>query len=74
VVIENLEAKIKLCQSHGIDIYCGGSLFELAVRRNKVDDYIAFLKDQGIGLLEISDGVIELPTERSSTHPRLAKR
>ena len=62
VVIENLDAKIDLCQKHGIDIYCGGSLFEVAVKRGKVDEYIAFLKDRGIGLIEISDGVIELPT------------
>jgi phosphosulfolactate synthase len=63
VVVENLDAKIKLCQRHNIDIYCGGSLFELAVRRNKVDEYIGFLKDRGIRLLEVSDGVIELPLE-----------
>lgn len=74
VVVENLEAKIRLCQSHRIDIYCGGSLFELAVRRNKVDEYVSFLKDQGIGLIEISDGVIELPTEEKLGYiSRLAK-
>ena len=63
VVTENLEAKIALCQRHGIDIYCGGSLFELALRRGKVDEYTAYLKDRGIRLLEVSDGVIELPIE-----------
>ena len=61
VVVQNLDAKIDLCTQQGIDIYCGGSLFELAVRRNKVDEYVAFLKDRGIRLLEISDGIIELP-------------
>jgi phosphosulfolactate synthase len=63
VVVENLDAKIRLCQRRGIEIYCGGSLFELAVRRNKVDEYVAFLKDRGIGLLEVSDGVIEMPLD-----------
>jgi phosphosulfolactate synthase len=61
VVVENLDAKTELCQRHSIDIYCGGSLFELAVKRGKVDEYVGFLKDRGIGLIEISDGVIELP-------------
>jgi phosphosulfolactate synthase len=61
VVTENLEAKIALCQRHGMDIYCGGSLFELALQRGKVDEYTAYLKDRGIRLLEVSDGVIELP-------------
>jgi phosphosulfolactate synthase len=62
VVIENLDAKIDRCVEKGIDIYCGGSLFELALRRGKVDEYVAYLKDRGIKLIEISDGVIELPT------------
>jgi len=61
VVTENLEAKIALCQRRGMDIYCGGSLFELALQRGKVDEYTAYLKDRGIRLLEVSDGVIELP-------------
>ena len=74
VVVENLEAKIALCQKHRIDIYCGGSLFELAVRRNKVDDYVAFLKDTGIRLIEVSDGVIELPpAQKLSYIERFAK-
>jgi phosphosulfolactate synthase len=74
VVTENLEAKIALCQKKGVDIYCGGSLFELALQRGKVDDYVAYLKDCGIKLLEISDGVIELPIEDKLRHiSRLAR-
>lgn len=74
VVVENLEAKIDLCQKHGIDIYCGGSLFEVAVQRNKVDDYVSFLKDKGIGLIEVSDGVLEIPTaDKLGYIERLAK-
>lgn len=74
VVSENLDAKIDLCQRHGVDIYCGGSLFELALQLGKVDDYVAYLKDRGITMLEISDGVIELPTEEKLRHiSRLAR-
>ncbi len=74
VVTENLEAKIDLCQRKGVDIYCGGSLFELALQRGKVDEYIAYLKDRGIKMLEISDGVIELPVEDKLRYiSRLAK-
>jgi phosphosulfolactate synthase len=74
VVTENLEAKIALCQKMGVDIYCGGSLFELALQRGKVDDYVAYLKDCGIKLVEISDGVIELPIEDKLRHiSRLAR-
>jgi phosphosulfolactate synthase len=74
VVVENLDAKIRLCQRHGIDIYCGGSLFELAVRRGKVDEYVGFLKDRGIRIVEVSDGVIEMPLETKLGYiERLAK-
>lgn len=74
VVIENLDAKIDLCQQRGIDIYCGGSLFELALQRGKVDDYVAYLKDRDIRLIEVSDGVIELPAEEKLRYiERLAK-
>ncbi len=63
VVVENLEAKIEFCSARGIDTYCGGSLFELAHTRGKVDEYIAYLKDHGVRLLEVSDGIIELPLD-----------
>jgi len=74
VVIENLDAKIDRCIEKGIDIYCGGSLFELALKRGKIDDYIGYLKDRGIKLIEVSDGVIELPAvEKLRYIERLAK-
>jgi phosphosulfolactate synthase len=74
VVVENLEAKIDACLSRGVDIYCGGSLFELALQRGRLDDYIAYLKDRGIKLIEISDGVIALPALDKLRHiERLAR-
>lgn len=74
VVVENLDAKIELCRKRGIEICCGGSLFEIAIKRGKVDEYVAFLKDRGFPLVEISDGVIDLPTEDKQRYiTRLAK-
>lgn len=74
VVVENLDAKIELCHQRGIDIYCGGSLFEVAVQRGKVDEYVSFLKDHAIKLIEVSDGVLEIPTrEKLAYIERLAK-
>ena len=74
VVVENLEAKIDACVELGVDIYCGGSLFELALQRGRLDEYVAYLKDRGIRLIEISDGVIALPIEEKLRHiERLAK-
>lgn len=75
VVVENLDAKIEAFRRAGIDVCCGGSLFELAVHRGKVDDYLAFLEDRGFGLVEISDGVIEMPHDDKLRYiERLAKR
>lgn len=75
VVIENLDAKIEVFRKHGIDICCGGSLFELAIHRGKVDEYIGFLEEYGFGLVEISDGVIDLDHDEKLRHiERLAKR
>ena len=51
VVVENLEAKLALLQRRGVDVCCGGSLFELAVQRKKVDEYVAFLKDHSFKLV-----------------------
>jgi len=74
VVIENLAPKLERCQSRGIDLCFGGSLFEVAFLRNKVDDYVAFLRDHGIRLIEISDGCIEIPLpEKLRWVERLAK-
>lgn len=68
VVVGNLKAKIDLLQRHGVQICCGGSLFELALIRGKLDDYEAFLTDHGFRLVEISDGVIEMPHEEKLRH------
>jgi phosphosulfolactate synthase len=74
VVIENLDEKIALFRQHGIDVCCGGSLFEVALIRNKVDEYISFLKDKEFGLVEVSDGCIEIPAEEKLGYiERLAK-
>ena len=73
-VVDNLEAKIQAFQRHEIEICCGGSLFELALSRNQLEDYIAFLKHYGFKLVEISDGVIEIPAAEKLRHiERLAR-
>ena len=60
VIVQNLDAKLEAYRSNNIDVCCGGSLFELAVIKKQVPEYVAFLKDHGIEHIEVSDGVIEL--------------
>ncbi len=61
MVVQNLDAKIARCHEKGIEICCGGSLFELVFQRGKLDDYISFMKYHGFRLVEVSDGVLEIP-------------
>jgi phosphosulfolactate synthase len=59
-VIGNLEKKIELFRKAGIPICCGGSFFELAFMKGRVDEYIGFLKEHDFKIVEVSDGVIEI--------------
>ncbi len=52
----NLAEKVKLYRDAGMDVYCGGTLFEAFLVRNRLDDYLKFIDDAGVGCLEISDG------------------
>jgi phosphosulfolactate synthase len=63
-VTRNLEKKIALYRSFETPVVCGGTLFEAAVVRGKLDDYRRWLVDNRISHVEVSDGAIELPHER----------
>src|SRR5512143_1481159 len=60
VIVQNLDAKLEAYRRHNIDVCCGGSLFELAVVKKQIPEYIAFLKDHDFEHVEVSDGVIEI--------------
>ncbi len=59
-VIGNLEKKIALFHEAQIPICCGGSFFELAFMKGRVDEYVAFLKHYDFKIVEVSDGVIQI--------------
>jgi phosphosulfolactate synthase len=74
VVVQNLDAKLDAFRRANIDVCCGGSLFELAVVKKKIPEYIAFLKDHGFEHVEVSDGVIALSrSEKLKYIERLAR-
>jgi phosphosulfolactate synthase len=62
-VTRNLDEKIALYRSFETPVVCGGTLFEAAVARDKLDEYKAWLREKGFGHVEVSDGTIELPRE-----------
>ena len=63
-VTRNLEKKIALYRSFGTPVVCGGTLFEVAVARGKLDEYKSWLVEHRFSHVEISDGAIEIPRER----------
>jgi phosphosulfolactate synthase len=62
-VTRNLEKKIALYRSLETPIVCGGTLFEAAVARGKLDEYREWLTHNRFSHVEISDGTIEIPHE-----------
>jgi phosphosulfolactate synthase len=63
-VTRNLEKKIALYRSFDTPVVCGGTLFEAAVARGRLDEYRRWLVDNRISHVEVSDGAIELPHDR----------
>jgi phosphosulfolactate synthase len=63
-VTRNLEKKIALYRSFATPVVCGGTLFEAAYARGKLDEYKQWLVEQRFSHIEISDGTIDMPRER----------
>ncbi len=60
VVTPNLSEKLDMYRSHDIEVCFGGTLFELAHLQDRVDEYVAWLRELNITVLEVSDGVLEM--------------
>jgi len=63
-VTHNLRDKILRYQAHGIPVCFGGTLFEVALRQNRLDDYVRTVSELGIDHVEISDGTIAMEEEQ----------
>jgi phosphosulfolactate synthase len=61
LISKNIEEKLKLYRDANIRPYFGGTLFELFLVRDKVDEYKRFIEKYKIDTIEISDGSISLP-------------
>jgi phosphosulfolactate synthase len=58
VVTPCLHEKIDVYKRNGVDVCFGGTLFELCHLRGAIDEYIAWTRDHGITVVEISDGTL----------------
>jgi phosphosulfolactate synthase len=64
VATGNLQAKLERYREHGITVVLGGTLTELAIAQNRLDDLVAWLHELGLEHLELSDGTISLEHDR----------
>jgi phosphosulfolactate synthase len=74
LVSANLRPKLECYAAHGIPVVLGGTLTELAIRQNRVEGLIAWLRELGLRHVEVSDGTVTLdPTVKRELIERLAR-
>lgn len=59
-VTPNIKEKINLYKQYDIQPYCGGTLFEKCFQQNKVQEYLTYVKDLGIEIVEVSNGTLDI--------------
>jgi phosphosulfolactate synthase len=74
VISSNLEEKLRLYRDAGIRPYFGGTLFELFLIRDQIDNYRKLIDKYRLDLIEISDGSICIPHEEKLNYIRLLSR
>jgi len=60
IIAPRLKDKIRVYRQANIRPYFGGTLFEVFLIRNMVDDFKRFIDEYELDLLEVSDGSMEL--------------
>jgi len=74
LVTPHLKQKIDLYQSHGVPVCFGGTLFEVCLRQNKLEEYLQTVRDMGMDHIEVSDGTVPMDRkERTALVRRLTK-
>ena len=71
--LEILKEKIRLIKNAGIDVYPGGTLFEIALIQNKVDKFLLRAKQLGFTAIEVSDGTISFSSKLRAEAISMAK-
>ena len=73
-ITANLAKKVELYQSHDVPVCFGGTLLEVVVRQNRMDEYVRELRNLGITHVEVSDGTIPmLPDDKLALLRRLSR-
>jgi phosphosulfolactate synthase len=61
VVTPALKQKIELCNTFDVPVYFGGTLFEIAYLNDQVEEYLDWLDECGVSIVEVSDGSVDMP-------------
>jgi len=64
VVTANLEAKLARYRDHGATVVLGGTLTEVAILQDRLEELVEWCKTLGLTHIEISDGTIVLDHDR----------
>jgi phosphosulfolactate synthase len=70
---EIIKSKVEMYKSHDITPYTGGTLFELAYKADKLEEFFSEAHELGFPAIEISDGSTEIAHEDKLNCIQLAK-
>lgn len=68
-----IKSKVAMYKSHDITPYTGGTLFELAYNKNKLEEFFSEAHELGFPAIEISDGSLSIPHESKLECIEMAK-
>jgi phosphosulfolactate synthase len=63
-ITDNLAEKIDLYRSYDVDVYFGGTLFELSFLKDSLDGFVSCMKDLGVKHVEVSTGILSIDHDR----------
>ena len=69
-----LREKVLRIREAEVEVYTGGTLFEIAIEQNKMEKYFRWLEDMNFSAVEISDGTINLDFDQRKKAIEIAKR
>ncbi|NLY10965.1 MAG: phosphosulfolactate synthase [Firmicutes bacterium] len=67
-----MKEKIAIAKSFGVDVYPGGTLFEIAAYQKRMKEFFGRAKELGFTYIEVSEGTIDLSKEMRKKYIRWA--
>lgn len=68
-----MKEKIALAKEYDIEVYPGGTLFEIAVFQGSIREFFHRNRELGFTYVEVSEGTIDLPRKERAKYIKMAK-